>query len=169
MLRFFILTICFLFSVETFSQTQKSSEDCLAIVGIFSNPQIIKGIKAYLYQDEDIVDSATVDTNKDFGFILKRNRHYTVQIAKDGFYPRRVSIVTDLPDKVKATPLFIFEFEIKLLRQLKGVDDFYMDFPIALIAYDKKIDKFLYSKKYTLNMQDKLKKTEEEFKVRKSH
>lgn len=145
-----------------------NKESCLALVGFFSNPIIIKNIKVELFDGPAVVDSAFIKSTGDFGFVLSRNKQYAVRISAPGYYSRLIMINTALADNINTTPLFIFEFEIELLRETKGVDDYYMDFPIALIAYDPKIEMFGYRKKYTANMQRESRKVENKFLVRKA-
>lgn len=170
MLKRLLVFITFALCFSVFATSPKcDGEDCLAVVGFFDNAQIIKNITAYLYEGSVKIDSVVVTSTKDFGFVLKRNKNYSVQIVKEGFYQRMITIKTDLPADINATPLFVFEFEITLIPKKKGVDDFFMDFPIALIAYDAKAEKFMFSRKYTTQMQKELKKVETQFKVRKSN
>jgi hypothetical protein len=143
-------------------------DDCLAMVGYFANPEIKKDIFVRLYDGSTVVDSASVNPLRDFGFILKRNKHYSVQISTPLYYNRFFTINTELSETVKTPPLFIFEFEITLIHEMKGVDDFFLDFPIASISYDRKIKKFSFNQKYTDSMQKEVKKAEGQFKIRKS-
>lgn len=166
-LRYISLVFCIVFFFNSFAQ-KGDKENCLAIVGFFSNLTFVKNITVNLYDGSTIIDSAKANSNGDFGFMLNRNKQYSIRISAKNYYPRLIMINTALPEKVSATPLFIFEFEIGLLKEVKDVDDFYMDFPIAMIDYDTKIKAFGYRKKYTGAMQKESRKVEAQFKVRKS-
>ncbi len=115
-----------------------------------------------------LIDSAKTNSTKDFGFILKRNKRYSLHIASPGYYSRLLIVNTDLPDNVTSDPLFIFEFDLLFIKEMKGVDDFYLDFPIATISYDQKSKNFTFSRKYTESMQNEVRKAEIDFKIHKS-
>ena len=164
---FLVFVLCYFFNVCS-NAKETPSENCLAIVGTFSNLVHIKDVFVYLYNDSVIIDSAKVNSTKDFGFMLECNKQYSLHILAGGYYSRLIKINTIVPANVNTSPVFIFEFEVELLKVTKGVDDFFMDFPIALISYEAKIEKFTFSKKYTDFIQKELKKIESQFKVRKS-
>lgn len=167
-MRVIFLIFCFAFVLHAGAQKNDNKENCLAVVGFFFNSVLIKNISVYLYEGANIVDSAKVNSNKDFGFVLDRNKQYSICIIARGYYQRLIAINTDLPDNINTIPLFIFEFEIELMREAKGVDDYYMDFPIAIIAFDPKTETFGYRKKYTTMMQKESRKVQAQFRVRKS-
>ncbi|MCC6690730.1 MAG: hypothetical protein IT235_04285 [Bacteroidia bacterium] len=150
------------------SVPKTSKNDCLAMVGYFANPELKKSVRVKLYDGNKIIDSLSVNPLMDFGFVLKRNKKYSIQVSSPNYYNRFFLINTALSDSVSTPPLFVFEFEITLLRQMAGVDDFLLDFPIAKIAYIPSIGKFSFNEKYTNNMQKEIKRAEGEFKIRKS-
>ncbi len=161
-----------LFSLDSFAQKKKkqrdATDDCLAIIGFFYNQNQIRNINAYLYEGPNIIDSTKVNSMKDFGFILKKNKEYSLKIVAKGYYPRLISFDTRLPDDVSIVPVFVFEFDIILIPEIKGVDDYFTDFPIALVEFEPKTQKFNYNKKYTAKIQKELDKVKDQFKVRKS-
>ena len=174
-LKSYILLLVAFFAVNgllnaqsTIAKQAAAEGKCLALVGYFGNPALITGIKVYLYEGSTKIDSISTTSLKTFGFILARDKHYTLQIIKKGFYPRLIQVNSELSQEIDTCPLFIFEFETTLLPVIKGVDDFYADFPIAVISYDRKIKKFTYHKSYTDEMKDHIKKIENTFKMRHS-
>lgn len=170
---YIVVFLIVLFSQFGFAQKKTTTkrdtkDDCLIVVGFFYNKTHIKKITAYLYEGQNIVDSVKTNSMKDFGFILKKNKEYTVKVVSAGYYPRLISVNTALPDDVNTVPNFIFEFDITLMPIVKGADDFFTDFPIALVDFDHKIQKFTYNKQYTQKIQKELKKVENQFGERKS-
>ncbi len=164
---------CLVMTSVSFSQKKDKAiyidkEACLALVGYINNTTIIKNITVHLYMGSNLVDSLKPKSSKDFGFILKRNQRYSLHIIAPGYYSRLLIINTDLPDNISTLPLFAFEFELMLLKEKKGMDDFYLDFPIASISYDAQVKKFTFSQKYTSFMEKEVSKAESDFKVRKS-
>lgn len=133
--------------------------DCLALVGTFTNKKKIKEIKAYLHANDVLVDSVVTDSKKGFQFVLKRNNNYSIAILKPGFYNRLVKISTFLP--AKASPpspaiVYLFGFQLELLAIKTKVDDYWLDFPIANVAYDSISNDFSFSKKYTQSIKSEL-------------
>ena len=155
---------------NTLSVIKKDTAHCLLIGGSFpSLTGKIKNIQVFLYLENDIVDSTNIDSSKDFSYPLEQNKHYCLKIIAGGYIIRYITIDTSLPYGVKSNPMFVFEFTMELKKEMKGVDDYYLDFPIAHINYNAKSDKFDYSHRYTAFMQGKVKKTENEFRLKKSH
>lgn len=169
-----IIVICCLLNSGALSNNtlilKRDTLHCLVIGG--SLPCLtekIKNIHIYLYLESDKIDSVVIDSSSDFSFPLLRNKKYCIQIIASGYIGRYITIDTTLPKEVKSYPQFGFEFTMELKKAMTGVDDYYLDFPIAHINYNPKTDKFDYSHKYTAFMQSKLKKTESEFRFKKSH
>lgn len=162
-----ILALTCIFATPKAKAQEVDSEACLAIVGYFYNTTVVRNITAYLFDGGVIVDSAKTISTKDFGFVLKRNKRYSLLIKAPGYYSRLIILNSSLPNDINSFPLFVFEFDIELLKVVKGQDDYYMDFPIALVEYDPKIEKFGYSKKYTLLMQKEMRKAEGQFRIHK--
>ncbi|CAN5525432.1 hypothetical protein BH10BAC1_BH10BAC1_11830 [soil metagenome] len=95
-----------------------------------------------------------------FSFDLNRNSYYTVEISKTGYVTRSVGISTKLPDAVKTDDVkFTFEFEVELFKEKQGVDDYYLDFPVALINFNELTEVFDYDTKYTKHIKSKIKET----------
>jgi hypothetical protein len=156
------------FAQKKIPSKKVDKDACLALVGYFNNTSPIKNVTVHLFMSSDLIDSVKLNGKKDFGFVLKRNKRYTIHIIAPGYYSRLLTLNTDLSDNINSTPLFVFEFDMMLIKEMKGVDDFYLDFPIASIAYDPKIKKFSFSHRYTETMEKEVKKAESDFKVRKS-
>ncbi|MBN8703395.1 MAG: hypothetical protein J0M08_10040 [Bacteroidetes bacterium] len=148
-----------------FSQTTildiDSNENCLAIkISLLNKERKILGAKIKLYEnntlDSEIENSVLVEK-----IILKRERHYTVEVNKEGFYPRLISISTVIPKALKVKDDFLFEYAIDLELipvSKEKIDSYYMDFPIALISYDEKKKRFFYREKYTNHIKDSIEK-----------
>jgi hypothetical protein len=159
LLLFIIVSFTFFIwsgQAEVRAQTLDPNADCLAVVGTFTNKKKIDSVQVYLFKNNDVVDSIKVSSKKGFAFILKPNCNYSILETKRGYYSRLVSISTFLPPGVVPKPVFIFGFKIELLKQKKTVDDFWLDFPIAQVAYDPASQMFDYDKKYTQTIKDEL-------------
>lgn len=151
----FILFISF-FTYTGAQPLVNDTADCLAVVGTFNNKKNVKNVWAYLFLENQVIDSVETYTKKGFAFILKPNRKYSILISRTGYYSRLVSISTILPPGVLPEPVFIFGFKCELLKQKNKVDDYWLDFPIAQVAYDPESKIFEYDKKYTQTIKEEL-------------
>ncbi|HXU25669.1 MAG TPA: hypothetical protein VN698_00450 [Bacteroidia bacterium] len=168
-----LLLICFVFSISAIhgntktitpitlgDKNKKASadtlEECLEIVGRFDdNAKEFTGFyNVKLILENTVVATQAMSVKKGFGFVLLKNKYYTIKIEKEGYIPRIFSISTKLTDKLDEKNSYIFSFETSLLSQdlyhLFNDDD--MDFPFALINYNKTCDCFEHSKEYTASL-----------------
>lgn len=141
--------------------------ECLTIVGMaideYNNS--IDSVEVRLYKQSTVVKKniiTTIDQEyKNFDFTLEVNQYYTVEVSKPGYVTRRIGFYTDLPSNVILKPLFYFEFDLVLFKE-KKMDDYYLDFPIALIYFNKKSGTFETADKYTKYIKSKIKEAEKE-------
>jgi hypothetical protein len=96
----------------------------------------------------------------DFAFDLLLNSYYTIEVSKPGFVSRSIVILTTIPDsKQNFDDKYHFQFIVELFKEKDGVDDFYLDFPVALIKYNKKNDQFEMNLNYTNHIKNKIEET----------
>lgn len=112
------------------------------------NGEPISGVSIVLYcGNEEVMRIDSTEKSKT-EFTLKRDQYYTVEIKRPGYAPRLVGIYTNIPAAVPLKPLFRYEFEVEMAPQLQSTDDFYLDFPVALVSFNKKNEAFEPHKKY---------------------
>lgn len=113
-----------------------------------------------LILDNKVIETKTLNTSKGFSFKLERDNIYAIRIEKEGFIAKTVSISTKVPKNLSEDETYIFDISTSLLSaDLVGLltdDD--IDFPAALINFNKGADCFELNKKYTENLQQKMKK-----------
>jgi hypothetical protein len=115
-------------------------------------------LKIELIQDNRVVDSMTIKGKRTFKFNLKKNGYYGIRISKKGFVPRLISVCTDLEGGDISNKIYRFRFDTKLIS-VEGADELNkdaLDFPIAVISFDRKKGWFYYSKKYTSQIKRKI-------------
>ena len=153
--------------------TSKPTE-CLKVVGLAIDEKnmAIDGVEIKLFKQNDEMEEIEI-TNVEhhehsFSFTLESNEYYTVQISKPGYVKRSVVFYTDLPSDVNVKGIFIYEFEVILFKE-KKMDDYYLDFPIALVHYSKIKQCFENNNHYTNYIKTKIKEAEaiEESKIQK--
>lgn len=111
-----------------------------------------------LIEDNKVIEQVEVGSKEKFKLNLKRDKMYTVKIEKAGFISRMVSVCTQMPPNAKRSNLYRFHFDIELFSEAfsKYFDADDIDFPIALINYDKSKGLFNYDKNYTARIQEKM-------------
>ena len=161
-LRNFLLTILTISFLTSKSQNiYNDSLICLEVNGIaLSNKIPLDGVNVKLYMENEemeLIEITSVE-HHDHSFTLKlqKDSYYTIEISKPGYLTRLVSISTKLPKDVKIKPIFIFEFEVDMPKEQTVADDYYLDFPIALIDFDAKKGVFVSHGKYTAHIKTKV-------------
>ncbi len=101
------------------------------------------------------IDTVVVENRKGFVFNLNKNAFYTIKISREGYLPKLVSIDTHIPDSRYNKGLYKFEFSTDLFDN--SVKSEATEFPIAIIAYNKKAREFNYNERYTSNIKAEIK------------
>ncbi len=159
----FMSSVCF--ANEPIKNDSIKSNECLAVIGIAVDEknEPIDGVQIRLYKENEELEWAEVTNvayhDHNFQFILDANQYYTIEVSKPGYLKRFVAISTVLPNNIEITPIFTFEFDVVLLKEKKIVDDYYLDFPVALISYNKKSEVFENNNNYTNHIKTKIKES----------
>jgi hypothetical protein len=164
-----VLLMCACFNFKSQAQTETNGaidSICLKIQGLaMSKGQPIDGVNAKLYRENEEMEMVEITSvshhSHDFFFNLDKNSYYTIEVSKPGYITRMISISTKLPPGVKTEPVFEYQIELEMHKEKIGVDDYYLDFPIALIDYDPVKDVFVSHGKYTAYIKAKIKETME--------
>lgn len=123
----------------------------------------VKGVTVKLFKSDHEVTRIESTEASSVMLSLEKNAYYTIEIEEEGRLPRRVSFTTDLPDDVPLWPMFRYEMSVELPPMMNpGVDDFYLDFPIALVSYNEDRDAFEHSKEYTAHIKQQMQKMQVE-------
>jgi hypothetical protein len=146
-----------------------ASTVCLEVIGIAVDEtnKPIDGAEIKLYKENEELEwieiTSVIYHEHSFVFNLEANQYYTIEISKNGFVSRSVAISTNLPAGVSYSPMFHYEFEVSLFKK-KDANDYYLDFPVALISYNSKKDVFLNNDIYTNHIKTKIKESTNLFK-----
>ena len=158
-----ILSFLFVLTVSlTYSQKQlvKDTSECLTITGNFDGTvkDLEGNYKAKLIRDNKVIEVQDLKVKKSFEFTLRKNMLYSIQVEKEGYIPKLLSISTKMSDKIEMDGLYKFNFETNLISQdLSGhFTDDDVDFPVALVSYGKKCDCFEYNKEYTAKLINRM-------------
>ncbi len=162
-----VLLTCNAFGLRAVAQNETGivhDSVCLKIQGLaMSKGQPIDGVNAKLYKENmemEMVEVTSVSHHShDFFFNLDKNSYYTIEVSKPGYITRMISISTNLPPDVRIDPIFEYQIELEMHEEKEVLDDYYLDFPIALIDYDPVKDVFVSHGKYTAFIKAKIKET----------
>lgn len=166
-----ILTVSILMPSLAFSNIQSKNDtiisfECLWVVGlaIDENNIAVDGVEVRLFKQNEKIEQIEI-TNKqhqyhNFMFILEANEYYTIEVSKPGFVKRSIVFYTELPSDTNIKSPLKYEFEVVLFKE-KKTDDDYLDFPIALVRYNKKNKAFENNINYTKFIKTKIKESEE--------
>lgn len=161
---FLVLQTTFLFGQKK-SIVKDDTTVCLQIIGLAIEKDIpIDGVIVKLYKENEEMHweevTSVVYHEHSFSFTLNKNNYYTVEISKQGYVTRSVGISTTLPDNVIIGDVkFTFEFEVELFKEKKNTNDYYLDFPVAIIKYSETSGVFEYDAKYTKHIKTKINET----------
>lgn len=152
---------CFLLINESSNLfAQKSS--LLEIKGhTYHGEERIEKAFVKLYQNNKVVQVMYTKKNGKFGFILFSGIQYVVEVSKPGYVSERIQISTK--EETKSNGKYFYEFKIDLmsLKKIKGIDISSLDFPTAIIKYNKKAGEYLHDKAYSKIVKAELKKLKE--------
>ncbi|MCW3104956.1 MAG: hypothetical protein JWO09_3396 [Bacteroidetes bacterium] len=135
------------------------AKPCLEVLGIAmdANNKPIDGVEVRLYRENDEQEWTEITNvmhhEHSFIFKLEANEYYTIEVSKPGFVTRSVGISTAIPKDVSLDQIFRYEFEVELFKEKKNMNDYYLDFPVALISYDAERDVFDNNYAYTRHIK----------------
>jgi hypothetical protein len=111
--------------------------------------EAMKDVTIRLYKADQLVYQILASEEPRIFFALDPNSNYSVKFSKEGYTDRLISINTTIPDDVVMSPIFTFDFDIEMVAQNVSLDEFYLDFPVALVTFDKRKEIFGYNREYT--------------------
>lgn len=128
----------------------------LSITGrITDGEDRLAGCEVITYQGNERLSSATTDKSGKFAVQIAVNGEYALELRKDGFLSKRIVVDTrtgiDPADLVLA-PLVM---DVSLLKadRYQGANTDELDFPFAIVRYDKAQHAFTQDMEYTMAMQ----------------
>jgi hypothetical protein len=95
---------------------------------------------------------------KSFRCYLLANRYYAIRISKQGYIPKLISVYTDMAKAEDG--LHLFKFNTDLLPEKKGkhLNADALDFPVAIVYFDKKTEQFTFNEAYSAKLKEELRR-----------
>ena len=130
---------------------------------VFKNNEKIEDAAIKLYQNNKVVQLTSSKKGK-FQFILFSDMEYVVEVGAKDYVTERIQISTK--ERTEFAGKYTYEFKVDLmpLSKFKGVDISSLDFPTALIKYDKEEGEYLHDNAYSQTVKKELKRLKEEAK-----
>ena len=120
-----------------------------------------------VFEGNDIIRTVSSEKKGRFSMELPGGGTYLLEISKEGYYPKRAMIITNVPADIKKLSEFKFEMELipnSEFEDLENVDPFatsIFDFPYVIFEYDIKISDLNYRKSYTDHIKDQYQAVED--------
>jgi hypothetical protein len=160
----FVLLVMIVLAGSSFTLNKKDKQDkdaeeiCLEISGDIGFEGDIRNqsYKVELIHYNTVIQTDTMENlSSVFRFHLKKNAYYTIRISKEGYAPKLVSVCTILDENVKDNVYCQFHFTTSLITRDEAarLDKDALEFPIAVVSYDKIKKAFYDNKKYTANIK----------------
>lgn len=123
----------------------------LIIGGVITdeNDKNLKGVKVELYEGNEVVDAFSTKGNGKFKFQLLNDHLYTIQLSKDGYLLKRVSVNTALPKDDDNTYYFDFDLGLIPVAENAVADETLYEYPSAIIEFNDKKSSFYFDENYT--------------------
>ena len=104
-------------------------------------------LDALIYENGKVIQQ--INTRGDTLVRMKfySNKYYSFVIKKEGFVPA-IIIVSTITNAGDLTKVYHFDFEYEMIPLINHLNKDYIDFPAALIHYEKPDDKFEISETY---------------------
>ena len=130
---------------------------------VFEDDNKIDGALVKLYQNNKMVKMMKTKKSK-FQFVLFTGEHYMVEVVKSNSFTERIQFSTI--EKTEFEGKYTYEFRVDLTKEseFEGVDVSNLDYPTAIIKYDKEEGEYMYDVAYSLQVKADLRKMTEELK-----
>lgn len=139
------------------AQEEGSSDEYRLSVGgrITDGENKLEGCQIVAYRENERLDTIRTGKNGRFDLFLKLNESYSLEFSMPGFVPKRIVIDThaDVPEEHLLTVPLVMDISMLEVAKYQGVDTDVLDFPFAIVRYDKRVDAFVQDQDYTMGMQ----------------
>ncbi|MCC6541608.1 MAG: hypothetical protein IT225_05265 [Flavobacteriales bacterium] len=114
----------------------------------------LEGCQVIIYKGNEVVGEQVTDRSGRFGMELGLQEEFAIEFRKEGYLPKRVLVDTraNLPkDLVEIIPI---DMAMTMLPASKyeGADTDQLDFPFAIVRYDRGARAFVQDHQYTADM-----------------
>lgn len=114
----------------------------------------LAGCEVTVYQGNEVLGTQTTGKNGHYGFAIPLGGDYAVVFRREGFQPKSILIDTraKLPADMFAVAPVGMDMSLLASTKYEGVDIDVLDFPYAIIRWNKREMSFTPDKEYTTSM-----------------
>lgn len=141
------------FGLPTLAQQDESR--ILEITGRITDGQKkLEGCTVTVYEGNDVVGTQKTDKNGRFGLGLGLQKEFAIVFEKEGFLPKRMLVDTraKIPVEVLAIAPIDLEMSMLVATKYEGADTDVLDFPFAIVKWDRRLLAFAQDYQYTADM-----------------
>ena len=146
----------FFFANAAYAQQDEERQPLtLQITGrITDGEKKLEGCKVTVFEGNERKGEQLTDKNGRFGLGMGMQRDFAVVFEKEGFLPKRVLVNTHAKIPVGYAELPPVEMEMSMLPADKydGADTDVLDFPFAIVQWDRQLLAFVQDPQYTAGM-----------------
>jgi hypothetical protein len=148
---------CFASAQERASKGKGDSaaEPVLPITGrVTDGEKKLEGCHIAVYRENDQVGEQTTDKTGKFRVGLPVGESYGIVFQREGFVPKRIVVDTraELPKGELVFEALDMEVSMLVTSKYEGTDTDALDFPFAIVSWDKRVKAFTQDEKYTRDM-----------------
>lgn len=134
---------------------QQDETRLLEITGRITDGQKkLEGCTVTVYEGNDVVGTQKTDKSGRFGLGLGLQKEFAVVFEKEGFLPKRMLVDTraKIPAEVMAIAPIDLEMSMLVESKYEGADTDVLDFPFAIVQWDRRQLAYVQDYQYTANM-----------------
>ncbi|MBK9175211.1 MAG: hypothetical protein IPM46_02505 [Flavobacteriales bacterium] len=134
---------------------QQDESRILEITGRITDGQKkLEGCSVIVYEGNDVVGRQQTDKNGRFGLGLGLQKEFAIVFEKEGFLPKRVLVDTHAKIPAEVLSIAPIDMEMSMLVESKyeGADTDVLDFPFAIVKWDRRLLAFTQDYQYTADM-----------------
>lgn len=149
-----LLLVGLVFGTAALAQTEREPL-VLEIVGrITDGEKKLEGCQVTVYDGNEVVGEQTTDKSGRFGLGLGLQKEFAVVFQREGFLPKRMLVDTRAKIPVDVVDIAPMEMEMSMLRadKYEGADTDVLDFPFAIISWNRSVGAFTQDQQYTVDM-----------------
>lgn len=142
------------FSLTVFAMNPVKAHEGVPVDGIVTEEgKKCKDATVQLFRGNEEVQQV-ISKNGKFNFLLDFNYYYTIVVSKKGMVSKMISVDTRVESTRIRVP--VYECGIYLISEslLLGMSNSILDFPMAIVAYNRSQREFAHNEDYTLHMRE---------------
>lgn len=153
-MKWWYVYVLFAWSISVCSMGYGQHHHRVSVHGeVISGGDKVKDAQVNLYDGNKLAEVVISNRKGKFLFHLHPNKEYMIEVIHAGYVPKRIAINTKSHDEFKKVKSLGFRVQLLDSSNIEGADDYFLDFPFALITYNDHKHYFHYDVTYTEEMK----------------